>query len=181
MKLVAGLGSTRKDSVSRKIAEEVMRGVESKGGKTVVFAEDKMSVKGCTGCGACKRQNSDCVIDDDMQAYYQELHDCDALLVAAPNYYSQVAGHMITFMNRHFCLMTAQKVSRLEPGIKLVGVFAQGAPVGVEQYMRNYDWYLNTFTYYGMEVAGSLVAGGNSDLGPTGEIMTKAFALGQSL
>ncbi len=181
MKLVVVLGSSRKDSQSKKVAEAVIKGAKEKGAEVVIYEENNMKVRGCVGCGSCKKNNTDCVIDDDMRSYFKDLHQCDALLLTAPNYYSQVAGHMITFMNRHYCLMTSDHASRLKPGIKLVGIFAQGAPLGIEQYLRNYDWYLKTFANYGMEIVDTLVIGGNSDLSPEGEVMKKGYELGKSL
>lgn len=180
-KLVAAIGSSRVGSVSEKVAEKVMEGAKQAGYEVVVYKIEDLNIKGCQGCGACRKNGTDCVIQDDMQAYYKDLHSCDALLVTAPNYYSQVAGHMITFMNRHYCMTNADRSSRLKPGIQLLSVFAQGAPEGYEKYKENYQWYVNTFLTKGMGDKGQLVVGGDSDLSESGEIMTKAFEMGKQL
>ena len=86
-----------------------------------------MRVRGCQGCRACKQKGIDCVVKDDLTPYWEDLHTCDALLVSSPNYASTVTGPMITYMNRHYCLLDENWQPRIKPGIKLIGVFAQGA------------------------------------------------------
>lgn len=177
MKLIAMLGSSRKDSVTEKLAEKVMEGVKDAGGEVVVYHVNDRNIKGCRGCGACRKKGTDCVLNDDMKEYFEELRSADALLVSSPNYFSQVTGPMITFMNRHYCLSNPDHTSRLEPGKKLVGVFAQGAPEGMAKYEEHYDWYLSVFARH-MELAGKLVAGGNSDLEA---LMKEAYETGKNL
>lgn len=181
MKLVAVLGSSREHSVSRRIAQRVIDGALEQGAQLALYESNTLRPDGCTGCGCCRKNGTDCIIQDGMQAYYRDLHDCDALLVSAPNYYSQIAGPMITFMNRHYCMTNPDRTSRLQPGIRLVGVFAQGAPENYPKYQPTYDWYLSTFLSKGMTLAGKLVAGSDSDLTTEGALLTQAYELGRHL
>lgn len=181
MKLISVLGSSRENSVSKKVANKVIEGAKAKGYEVVIYNENDMNVKGCTGCGCCRKNGTDCVIQDDMQKYYKDLHTCDALLITAPNYYSQVAGNMITFMNRHYCMNNADKTSRLKKGIKLIGIFAQGAPTDYPKYIPNYDWYLDTFTSKGMDLVCNMIIGGDMDTSPNSNIMKQAFEVGSTL
>lgn len=181
MKLVAVLGSSRDGSVSKNIADRIIDKVKAGGGEVVLFDAQKMNIKGCVGCGACRKNGTDCVIRDDMQEYYKELHTCDALLITAPNYYSMPAGHMMTFMNRHYCMTNPDRTQRLKPGIKLAAVFAQGAPQDYPKYVPHYDWYLGTFTSKGMELAGSITVGGDSDLSENGDIIQRADQIAKAL
>lgn len=180
MKLVAVLGSNRPHSVSTQIAERVMDGAKDAGCEVVIYNANEMDLRGCKGCGVCRRKGTDCVIQDDMINYFKDLHSCDALLVTSPNYCCQVTGPMITFMNRHYCMSKPDRTSRLEPGKKLVGIFAQGAPEEMKKYDENYDWYLSIFQRH-MDLIGKIVAGGNSDLTKDGKIMTEAYKLGLSM
>ena len=177
-KLVVVSGSSRPESVSMKAAKEFIRGAEKAGYETVIFHINDMNAKGCVGCGSCRRNGTDCVISDDMQKYYREIHSCDALLVTAPNYYSQVAGPMITFMNRHYCLSNPDKTSRLENHIKFSSIFSQGAPADYPKYPAVYDWYNSTFVAKGMELHYTQIIGGDSNIE---EVCQKAYAAGKSL
>lgn len=181
MKIVAVLGSSRKDSVSAKLVNQILEGAKKNANEAVIYDVNKMNLKGCMGCGACRKNNSDCVIQDDIHKYFKDLREAGALIVSSPNYYSQICGQMITFMNRHYCLMDAQRNVRIPEGIKLVGVFAQGAKEGYDKYLANYDWYLSTFTGKKMELVGKVIAGGDSDLSESGKLMKQAFEIGESL
>lgn len=181
MKITVVLGSDRENSVSSKLADKLIEGAKKNGNEVVVYNVNQMNLKGCRGCGACRKMNSDCVIDDDMKKYFKDLRESGALVVTSPNFYSQVCGQMITFMNRHYCLMDAQRNVRIPKGIKLVGIFAQGAPENYPKYVPHYEWYLNTFTGKDMELVDKIIAGGDSDLSENGELMTKAYNTGLNL
>lgn len=181
MKITVVLGSDRENSVSRRIAYKLIEGAKESGNEVVVYNVNKMNLKGCCGCGICRKMNVDCVIDDDMKNYYNDLRESGALIVTSPNFYSQVCGHMITFMNRHYCLTDAQRNIRIPKGIKLIGIFSQGAPEDYPKYLPNYDWYLNTFTGKGMNLVGKIIAGGDSDLSENGKLMTEAYNMGLNL
>ena len=180
-KLVAVLGSDRAGSVSKKVADSVIQGAKDNNCQVVIYDTLQMNIKGCRGCGACRANGTDCVIQDDMQKYYEDLKTCDALLITAPNYYSQIAGHMMTYMNRHYCLTNADRTSRLPKGIKLITVYSQGAPEGYEKYVDNYNWYTGLFTSKGMELVRSIDVGGNSDLSENSMIITEAYKAGKSI
>lgn len=181
MKITVVLGSDRENSVSSKLANKLIEGAEKNGNEVVVYNVNQMNLKGCRGCGVCRKMNSDCIIDDDMKKYFKDLRESRALVVTSPNFYSQVCGQMITFMNRHYCLMDAQRNVRIPKGIKLVGIFAQGAPEIYPKYVPHYEWYLNTFTGKDMVLAGQIIAGGDSDLSENGKLMTEAYNIGLSL
>ena len=181
MKITAVLGSPREASISTKLAMRAIEGARNAGHKVKIYRVNEMELLGCHGCGCCRKYDTDCVIEDDMEEYFQDLRESGALLITSPNYYSQIAGPMITFMNRHYCLSDKDRRPRIQPGIKLIGIFAQGAPADYEKYQANYDWYLSTFTGKDMELTGKIIAGGDSDVSDDGEIMKKAYQLGKSL
>ncbi len=139
MKVVAMLGSrTRRASHPRSRA--VCSTAPAPPGRVVTYELNAMDVRGCQGCRYCKENGADCRLEDDLKLYWKDLHECGALVVNAPNYCSQVCGPMITFMNRHYCLIDRDWKPHIHPGIKLVGVFSQGAPTANETSQRNYAW-----------------------------------------
>ena len=179
MKIVAVLGSPHKNGPSSVIAREVLRGAKDAGHEVVEYVINEMNVRGCKGCGTCKNQKIDCILQDDLLPYWKDLHECGALVLAAPNYCSQVSGPMITYMNRHYCLITKDGV-RVHPGIKLVGVFSQGA----DRYQAAddaYDWFLGDFQNRDMVLHAKLVHTRKDDWGPDSDIMKQAYEAGRSL
>lgn len=183
MKVVAVLGSPRMDSASSAIAKEVLRGAKDAGHEVVIYNLNDMNVKGCQACGACKKNWCDCVLNDDLKPYWKDLHDCGALILSAPNYCSQINGPMITFMNRHYCLMMSKDgkgVARVHSGIKLVGVFSQGWNKE-DAYLDTYKWFLGDFEARDMKLQDILVHAGDMPYDEGSEIMKRAYDLGKTL
>lgn len=179
MKVIAVLGSPREKSASSALAREVLRGAADAGHEVVIYSVNDMNLKGCQACGYCKDNRADCVIDDDLKPYWQDLHGCGALVLASPNYCSQVTGPMITFMNRHYCLMMKDG-PRVHPGIKLVGVFSQGYSK-VDAYTDAYRWYLHDFEARGMLLQDVLIHTGGTLPEPDSELMQRAYRIGKEL
>lgn len=181
MKVVAVLGSPRKQSRSSLLAEQIMAGAKAAGHDVVVYRINDMNVMGCQACRYCKENGVDCILEDDLKPYWKDLHECGALILAAPNYCSQVCGTMITYMNRHYCIMGLNGPT-LEPGkIKLIGVFAQGRSVNYHGADAAYDWFLGDFLARKMVMTEKFIIGGDSDLSEDGDMMIKAYELGKSL
>ena len=183
MKVVAVLGSPRKDSASSTIAREVLRGAEAAGHEVVIYNLNDMNVKGCQACGYCKKNYADCILNDDLKPYWKDLHEAGALIVSEPNYCSQINGPMITYMNRHYCLVSSlpdKAPVRVHPGIKLVGVFSQGYSKA-DAYLDNYKWFLGDFENRDMVLQDILVHAGDMPYDEGSEIMVRAYELGKSL
>ena len=180
MKVVAVLGSPRENGFSSTLAREVLRGAVDAGHQVVTYEVNKMNVRGCQGCRYCKENNADCIVPDDLKPYWKDLHECGALVVSSPNYASQVCGPMITFMNRHYCLLDVDWKVRVHPGIKLVGVFSQGNR-SPDTYRAQYNWYLGDFQNRDMVLVDTLIHMGRQPLPPDGELMRRAYSVGQNL
>lgn len=180
MKIIAVLGSPNENGNSSTLVKEVLRGAADAGHQVVVYDINKMNVKGCQECGYCRKNNTDCKIEDDLKTYWKDLHECGALIVSSPNYYSQVTGPMITFMNRHYCLTNNDGSSSLQEGIKLIGVFSQGNS-NTDAYRSQYDWYLGTFLKRKMILTDVLVKAGEDPIEPESDLIHRAYRIGKSL
>lgn len=178
MKITVALGSPRLESISNNMAMKFVEGAKENGHEVVIYNINEMDVMGCQACGLCRKYDKDCVVEDDLADYFNDLRESGALVITAPNYYSQIAGPMITFMNRHYCLSDIDKQPRLADTKKLYAFFAQGAPEGFERYMPNYEWYISTFTMKNMELEKMLICGGNSDVEA---FMEEAYQAGKNL
>lgn len=178
MKITMVLGSPRAESISTKMAMAFAEGVQENGHEVIIYNINEMEVMGCQGCGLCRKYEKDCVIEDDLSDYFNDLWESDVLVITSPNYYAHPAGPMITFMNRHYCLFDKEKHPRFQETKKLYAFFAQGAPEGYEKYMPNYEWYISKFTQNNMDLEKMLICGGNSD---ASAFMEEAYQAGKSL
>ena len=83
---------------------------------------------------------------------------------------------MITYMNRHYCLITSEGV-RVHPGIKLVGVFSQGAKERYESAEKAYDWFLHDFQNRDMILHAKIVRTGADPLEDGSPILLRVSEL----
>lgn len=177
-KVVSVMGSPRRESRSAQVAEAVITGIQQGSSIVIEYDVNKLDFSGCQACGLCRKEGTDCVIEDDFQDYLEDMKNADILLLAAPNYFSNIAGPMITFMNRHYCLNDKDGNNRLPSGKKVFCIFSQGAPESYTEYEALYSTYMKTFEKLGFENAGHIVVGGDSDIEA---LSAKAEEIGKAL
>ena len=180
MKVVAVLGSPRRTSQSSGLARCVLDGAREAGHEVVVYEINRMSVQGCQACRYCKENGVDCFLKDDLRPYWQDLHESGALVLSAVNYASMINGPMVSFMNRHYCLIDAEGKVRVHPGIKLVGVFSQGNP-DLDKIAHVYDWYLGDFQNRDMDLVAKLVHSARMPEADREALFQRAYEVGLSL
>jgi len=182
MLVLAAKGSPRSEGKTNRVIDELLRGAKDAGHEVKVYNIGNMAIKGCQACYACKDGVTDCVIPDDLQPYFGDLHNAGALIVGATNYASGVCGQMVSFMNRHYCLVDEPRNVHVPPGIKVIGVFGQGRP-DKTAYMDVYKWFMSDFERRHMELVDIIVASGSGRQGlPDGdELLVKAYELGKGL
>ena len=74
--------------------------------EVITFNIAEKNVKGCLGCGACKRQSvPTCVQKDDFEALISDIDNCDAMLVLGPVYFGQFPAQLKAFLDRTYCFM----------------------------------------------------------------------------
>ena len=118
-----------------------------------------------------------------LKPYWRELQECGALVLAAPNYCGQIAGPMITYMNRHYCLMMmadGKGIPRIHPGIQVIGIFSQGN-ADKDAYRNAYEWYLHDFEARGMQVRDVLIHTSRMTAEEEDGLMKRAFKDGEKL
>lgn len=177
MLVLAVKGSPRVDGKTNKFIDTFLKGVAEAGHDVKIYNVGIMALKGCQSCYACKEQITDCVIDDELKNYFADLHNADALIIGAPNYASGVCGQMVSFMNRHYCLIDKEHKPHIKPGIKVVGVFAQGQQ-DKEKYIDNYRWFMSDFERRNMELIDIVVATSATE---DEELFAKANEIAKSL
>ena len=177
MKVLGILGSPHADGPSSSLAREVLRGAEEAGHEVKIYSLKDMNIRGCQACGYCKAHWCDCILEDDLKPYWRDLQECGALVLAAPNYCGQISGPMITYMNRHYCLMMmadGKGIPRIHPGIQVIGVFSQGN-ADTDAYRKAYDWYLHDFEARRMQVRDILIHTSKMTSEEEGGLTKRAF------
>jgi multimeric flavodoxin WrbA len=103
MKIMAFVGSPRKNSNVDTLMDKVIEGVKS---RTDVEAEKiylyKADIKNCNACGLCSplMGSKDCPINDDMPRILSRMLEADAYIFGTPNHVPTMTSAMTNFWAR---------------------------------------------------------------------------------
>lgn len=135
MKTLIINGSPRKNGDTTALIDELMRHLE--GEVKVISCYDNISP--CIDCRYCW-ENDGCALQDDMQAVYEYLTDCDNIVLASPIWFSSLSGPALNLGSRFQRYFTARffrkQPSPLKPKKGLL-LFVGGEPGTEEIPARN--------------------------------------------
>lgn len=184
MKVLAFVGSPRKNGNSAVLVNEVLKAAESKGAETKTVFINDLDFKGCQACMSCKTKTETCAQKDDMTPLMEEIQEADAVVIGSPVYMGQVTGQTKTFIDRWYSFMRADFTTRLNEGKKVVMVLSQGQP---DADMFSYITKGFNGMFKGMLKAESfepLIAAGvraPGEISENGDMMAQARAIGEAL
>ncbi len=183
MKIMAFVGSPRKNGNTVKIVDAICKGAQESGHEVEVYNLAEMNMKGCMACDACQFQKVDtCSINDKMTALLPKIADADCIIMGTPVFMEQVSGHTKNFLDRMRPFLENYNIPKKLSGKKYITVTCSGAPPAV---YTNVTEYLNQrFGYFKMENAGNIIAGETNEIDAIMEkpkILQQAEELGRKL
>lgn len=97
-------GSPHEHGNTRIALDEVAKTLETEGVQTITVSIGTQPVRGCIGCGACRKNNTFCAFSD---ALYEQLigilkEGVDGLVVGSPVYYAGANGSLCALLDRLF-------------------------------------------------------------------------------
>lgn len=128
-KVVAFIGSPRKNGNVDTIVEKILNGVEISGGSIKKFYLNDMNIRGCQGCLYCRKVHN-CALKDDMQEVYEEIKKAEYVIIGSPVYICQISAQTKLLLDRLYPLTEIDK-SKHTPRFgkkKLIMVYTQAAP-----------------------------------------------------
>jgi len=102
MKIIAFLGSPRKDGNSELLLRESIRGIEESGLKVQIFNLNEMNISPCQSCGGCE-DTGVCVYDDDMTQIHGSIREASRIILASPIYFFGVSAQVKIMIDRCQC------------------------------------------------------------------------------
>ena len=128
-KLIAFVGSPRKDGNIDTVVKAVIKGAEESQIETKIYYLNDMTIKSCQACMYCREPEHDhCIIDDDLKGVYAEIKEADYLILSSPVYIHQISGLLKTLLDRFYPLTNHKHEPRF--GIKkTIFIYAQAAPI----------------------------------------------------
>jgi multimeric flavodoxin WrbA len=83
--------------------DRMVKAVLDKSGHDAEFVKlADLSYSGCKGCVHLCARPQVCMMEDDLQPYYQKIKDADAVVVGTPVYFDAINGMVMSFIERFF-------------------------------------------------------------------------------
>jgi len=128
-KLVAFVGSPRKNGNTATLVDEVIRGAQDAGTKTTLFNLYDAKIKPCQGCLVC-RKTGYCTLQDDFQNIFEHIIEADVVVFGSPVYVWQITAQMKLLWDR-LCGLFDENFKLRYPTKSTIMVYSQGNPTPV--------------------------------------------------
>lgn len=166
MKIVALLASPRPKGNTAVLMQKVLQEAEALGAQTEVFSLNKLNIRGCQSCYACKK-NPTCIIKDDAQPILKAIAEADRVVLATPVYMWDMAGQMKIMIDRLFCFLNTDYTSKLKPGEKVLWTITQGQP-DVDKFRTVFEQHAAMMEFLGfgenkLFITGGMMAPGDAE------------------
>lgn len=155
-------GSPRKNGNSAFIADSLLKSFKEKGYSVDLLHLNEIDFKGCQGCLSCRKNNSFCVVNDELSKMLPKFVDLDLFVIISPNYYGAVSGQTKLFMDRWYCLKDGNRRTKLKEGVKAFFIFTQGSP-NRDHGKSVVDWARHIFEGFGCKYYGYILPNCSSE------------------
>jgi len=154
MRVLAVLGSPRKQGNTEILVDEILKGAEAKGHVAERLRLYDYRILPCLDCRACKRTESgyNCALSDEMGDIYAKLERADLIIFGTPVYWYGPTAKMKLFIDRLRPYIASRKLA----GKK--GMVVTPSEEGPGCCGPLLQMFAMSFEYLGMEDAGSLLA-----------------------
>jgi multimeric flavodoxin WrbA len=98
-KILAIYGSPRRNGNTASLLRKAVEGAREEGAAVNEIVLRDLKISPCLEIYGCKKTGR-CVIQDDFQAVYDQLLECDGLMLASPIFFYTVSAHTKILMDR---------------------------------------------------------------------------------
>ena len=99
MKVIAFLGSPRKNGNTEFLLNEAVRGVNKAGFDVRIFELNLMDIRPCQDCGGCDKTGK-CIIDDEMSVICDAIRGADRIILASPVFFFGLSAQSKIMIDR---------------------------------------------------------------------------------
>lgn len=107
MKIVMLTGSPHKEGTTDLLATEYFRETIDRGYEIVRFDIAHLDINPCIGCDYCRRNDGECIFNDDMKMISDELEEADVIVFVTPLYYFGMTAQLKTAIDRFYATNVA--------------------------------------------------------------------------
>ena len=180
-KIVAFMGSPRKNGNTATLINEVIRGAQDAGAETTVYNLYDMNIKPCQGCFVC-RKTGQCVLQDDFQDMFKHIIDADTVIFGSPVYVMQITAQMKLLWDR-LCGLLDENFNHRYAVKDLIMVYSQGSP-NEQDFQTIFQGNEAMFKMFGLNVVNTILQTGGIDRSAAAnnkELLLKAYEAGKSI
>lgn len=112
MKVLLINGSPNAKGCTYTALEEVSKTLNQEGIETEIIHVGNKDIRGCIACRKCKT-NGKCVFNDIVNEVAPKFNECDGIIIGSPVYYASANGTLISFIDRLFYSMSADKTMKV--------------------------------------------------------------------
>ncbi len=164
--------SPRKESRTRLLLDEVLKGAENAGCTTTLLSIRDFDIGMCTGCETCYKTGK-CAIYDDFEDMLNAMINADAIVIGSPNYIDNVTAQLKCLFDRMGDVIHRQRLlNKIGASVSTAG--GEGAEF-VAMYIKN------VLQKMGTDIAGSVsynLSGGEEAIKKAN---SDAYALGKKI
>ena len=131
MKVILVNGSPKAKGCTYTALCEVAGALEKSGIETEVFHVGTEAIRGCMGCGGCKKLDGKCIYDDSVNAFIEKAKTADGFIFGSPVHYAAVSGMLTSFLDRAF--YAGKPNFEYKPGAVVVSCRRGGASAAFDQ------------------------------------------------
>ncbi|MBI4653875.1 MAG: flavodoxin family protein [Nitrospirae bacterium] len=99
MKVIAFLGSPRKNGNTEILLKETIRGIEEAGLSVQIFDLNSLKLSPCQNCGGCD-ETGECIFHDDMDEIYDAIRTSNRIILASPIFFSGLSAQTKIMIDR---------------------------------------------------------------------------------
>ncbi len=119
MKVLAILGSPRREGNTEILLDALICGAKEQGGEVEKLVLCDYNISPCIECETCS-STGECAIADDMQEIYLKLLTADAIVIASPIFFYSVTAVTKAFIDRGQALWARKYLLRQNPLTKKI-------------------------------------------------------------
>ena len=177
MKILALIGSPRREGNTDLLVEQILEGSRTKGHTTEKLYLYDYTISLCTDCRSCKKGDYVCCINDEMQQIYPLMEEAELIIFGTPIYWYGPTAKMKLLIDRMRPFVENRK---LRDKKAVVVVPSAEGPIACDPLL---EMFRRMFEYLKMRFVGKVLVKAYEK----GEIITnkkemdKAYELGTSL
>jgi len=134
MRVLLVNGSPNADGCTFTALSEVAGILQAQGVGTEFFQIGSQPLRGCKGCGTCRKNGFRCIYDDAANRLIEKAQECDGFVFGSPVYFASANGAFISLLDRAF--YAGSRFFKYKPAACVVSARRAGTTAALDQLLK---------------------------------------------